>query len=110
MMTSPWSQVEGDDDVVMLLDISRAHLHPPLPRVVFVTIDGKVYKLVKAMYELRDAGASFDTMLLLCDELDGSVSGQIQHLCWIQESYGNHHGRRADDGCKIFLHLRQSQH
>ena len=59
-ITGPRSQVEGDDDVVMLLDISRAHLHSPLVRVVFVTIDGKVYKLLKAMYGLRDAGASFD--------------------------------------------------
>ena len=41
-------------------DISRAHLHSPLARVVFVTINGKVYKLLKAMYGLRDAGASFD--------------------------------------------------
>ena len=59
-MTGPRSQVEGDGDVVMLLDISRAHLQSPLARVVFVTIDGKVYKLLKAMYGLRDAGAPFD--------------------------------------------------
>ena len=44
MMTGPRSQVEGDDDVLMLLDISRAQLHSPLARAVFVTIDGKVYK------------------------------------------------------------------
>ena len=48
MMTGPRSQVEGDD-VLMLLDISSAHLHLPLARAVFVTIDGKVYKLLKAM-------------------------------------------------------------
>ena len=53
-MTGPRSQVEGDDDVLMLLDISRAHLHSPLARAVFVTIDGKVYKWLKAMYGLRD--------------------------------------------------------
>ena len=39
---------EGDDDVLMLLDISRAHLHSPLARAVFVTIDGKVCKLLKS--------------------------------------------------------------
>ena len=50
MMTGPRSQVEGADDVLMLLDISRAHLHSPLARAVFVTIDGKVYKLLKARY------------------------------------------------------------
>ena len=44
----------------MLLDISRANLDSPLARVVFVTINGKVYKLLKAMCGLRDAGASFD--------------------------------------------------
>ena len=58
MMTGPRSQVEGDDDVLLLLDISRSHLHSPLARAVFVTIDGKVYKLLKAMYGLRDAGSS----------------------------------------------------
>ena len=41
-MTGPRSQVKGDDDVLMLLDISRAHLHSALARPVFVTIDGKV--------------------------------------------------------------------
>ena len=55
MMTGPRSQVDGDVEVLMLLDISRAHLHSPLARAVFVTIDGKVYKLLKAMYGLRDA-------------------------------------------------------
>ena len=44
----------------MQLDISRAHLHSTLARAVFVTIDGKVYKLLKAMYGPRDAGAAFD--------------------------------------------------
>ena len=64
MMTGPRSQVEGHDDVLTLLDISRAHLHSPLARVVSVTIDGKVYKLLKAMYGLRDAEAAFDRKVL----------------------------------------------
>ena len=34
MMTGPRIQIEGDDDVLMLLDISRAHLHSPLARAV----------------------------------------------------------------------------
>ena len=55
MMTGPRSQVEGDDDVLMLLDIFRAHLRSTLARAVFVTIGGKVYKLLKALYGLRDA-------------------------------------------------------
>ena len=63
-MTGPRSQVEGDDDVLMLLDTSRTHLHSPLGRAVFVTIDGKVYKLLKAMYGLRDAGAASDRKVL----------------------------------------------
>ena len=61
MMTGPRSQVEGDDDV---LNISRTHLHSPLARAVFVTVDGKVYKLLKAMYGLRDAGEAFDGKVL----------------------------------------------
>ena len=72
--------------MLMLLDISRAHLHSPLARAVFVTIDGKVYKLLKAMYGLRDAGAAFDRKVLDVDESDGSVTGKVQHLCWKPES------------------------
>ena len=51
-MTRPRSQVEGDDEVLMLLDISRAHLHSPLAHVVSVNIIGKVCKLIKPMYGL----------------------------------------------------------
>ena len=78
----PRSQVEGDDDVLMLLDVSRAHLHSPLARAVFVTVDGKVYKLLKAMYGLRDAGAAFDRKVLDVMKFDGSATGKSQHLCW----------------------------
>ena len=76
---------------MVLLDISRAHLHLPLARAVFVAIDGKVHKLLKAMCGLRDAGAAFavkvfDVMNLMNlqvfdDESDGSVIGEVQHLC-----------------------------
>ena len=41
MMTGPKSQVEGDDDVLMLLDISRAHLPSSLARAVCVTLMAK---------------------------------------------------------------------
>ena len=58
-MTGPRSQVEGDNDVLMLLDHLQSTSHSPLARAVFVPIDGKVYKLLKAMYGLRDAGAAF---------------------------------------------------
>ena len=76
-MTGPRSQVEVDDDVLMLLDISRAHLHLPLARVVFVTIIGKVYKLLKAMYGLRHAGASFDRKVLDVMNLIGVSLGKF---------------------------------
>ena len=61
----------------MLLDISRAHLHSPLARAVFVTIDGKVYKLLKAMYGLRDAGAAFDRKVLDVMNLMGVSLGKF---------------------------------
>ena len=77
MMTGPRSQVEGDDDVLMLLDISRAHLHSPLARAVFVSIDGKVYKLLKSMYGLRDAGAAFDRKVLDVMNLMGVSLGKF---------------------------------
>ena len=77
-MTGPRSQAEGDDDVLVLLDSSTAHLHSPLARAVFVTIDGKVYKLLKAMYGLRDAGAAFDGKVLDVINLMGvSSSGSV---------------------------------
>ncbi len=77
MMTGPMSQVEGDDDVLMLLDISRAHLHSPFAGVFFVTINGKVYKLLKAMYGLQDVGASFDRKVLDVMNLMGVSLGKF---------------------------------
>ena len=87
MMTGPRSQVDGDDEVLMLLDISRAHLHSPLARAVFVTIDGKVYKLLKAMYGLRDAGAAFDRKVLDVMNLMGVSLGK----CSICDGYRKAH-------------------
>ena len=72
--------------MLMLLDISRAHLHSPLARAVFVTSDGTVYKLLKAMYGLRDAGAAFDRKVLDVMTLMEVSLVKIQHLCWIPES------------------------
>ena len=77
MMTGPSSQIEGDDDVLMLLIISRAHLHLPLVRAVFLTVDGKVYKLLNAMHGLRDAGAAFDGKVLDVMNLMGGSLGKI---------------------------------
>ena len=77
MTTGPRSQVEGDDDVLILLDTSQAHLHSPLARVVFVTISGKVHKLPKAMYGLRDAGASLDRKVLDVMNLMGVSLGKF---------------------------------
>ena len=75
--------------MLMLLDISGAHLHSPLARAVFVTLDGKVYKLLKAMYGLRDAGAAFDRKVLDVMNLMGVSLVKFQHLCWIPESDGH---------------------
>ena len=61
----------------MLLDISRAHLHSLLARVVFVTINGKVYESLKAMCGLRDAGASFDRKVLDVMNLVGVSLGKF---------------------------------
>ena len=77
MMTGPKSQVEGGDDVLMLPDISSAHLHSPHAKAVFVTIDGKVYKLWKAVYGLRDAGVVFDRKVLNVMNLMGVSLGKF---------------------------------
>ena len=55
----------SQEQVLSFYDISRAHLHSPLLRTVFVEIEGAVYRLLKAMYGLRDAGASFDRKVTL---------------------------------------------
>ena len=62
----------------MLLDISRADLHLPLARGrLSLTINGKVYKLLKSMYGLRDAGASFDRKVLDVMNLMGVSLGKF---------------------------------
>ena len=63
--------------MLMLLDISRAHLHSPHARAVFVTIDGRVYKLLKAMYGRRDARAAFDRKVLDVMNLMGVSLGKF---------------------------------
>ena len=89
-MTGPRSQVEGDDDVLMLLDISRAHLHSPLARAVFVTIDGKVYKLLKAMYGLRYARAAFDRKVLDVMNLMGVSLGKSSICVGYRKAMNTH--------------------
>ena len=59
------------------MDISRAHLHSPLARAVSVTINDKVYKLLKAMYGLGDAGSAFDRKVLDVTNLVGVSLGKM---------------------------------
>ena len=63
--------------MLMPLDMSRALLHSPLARAVFVTIDGKVNKMLKAMYGLRDAGAAFGRKVLDVMNLMGVSLGRF---------------------------------
>ena len=84
LMTGLRSQVEGDDDVMMLLDISRAHLHSPLARVVFVTVYDKVFTLLKAMCGLRPAGTSFDSKVLDVMNLMGVSLGKLS-ICVVRK-------------------------
>ena len=58
--------------------MSKAHLHSPLARAVFVTIDGKVYTLLKAMYGLKDARAAFDRKVLDVMNLMGVSLGKFR--------------------------------
>ncbi len=61
-MTGERPANEDDELVVGLLDISWAHFHSELGRVVFIKIGDKVYRLRRAMYGLKDANAAFDKM------------------------------------------------
>ena len=64
---------------------------------MFVTIDGKVYKLLKAMYGLRDAGAAFDRKVLDVMNLRG-VSLWKFSICVGYQKATNTHLTRRDEG------------
>ena len=59
----------GADRTIAFLDISRAHLHSPVRREIYVRAckedlncpAGCCWKLGKAMHGTRDAGAAFDS-------------------------------------------------
>ena len=80
-MTGRGSQFEGDDDVLMRLDISRPHLFSQLVRVVFVTIDGKSLQFVSKqcvgceMPEHHSTEKVLDAMNLMGVSLESSCSG-----------------------------------
>ena len=74
-MTGRRSQVEGNDDVLML-DISRAHLHSPLARAVFMTIDGSLQVVVCNVRSER-CGAAFDGKVLDVMNLMGVSLGKF---------------------------------
>jgi hypothetical protein len=77
--------------VLAFLDISRAHLHSPIRRDVFVKAckedvdcpEGYCWKLLKAMYGLRDAGAAFDKKVEVSSEAMGFKVGLFSPcLCY----------------------------
>ena len=51
-MSGPKPDRENDE----LYDISRAHFHAPIERLIFVSIDGMVHKHGRTMSSLQDAG------------------------------------------------------
>ena len=69
-------------------DWAGAHLLSPLARAVFVTVDGKVYKLLKAMYGLRDAGAAFDWKALDVMNLTGVSLGKFSICVGYRKAQG----------------------
>ena len=74
-----------------LLSWTRAHLHSPIRREVFIKAckeddecpDGHCWKLLKAMYGLRDAGAAFDKKVEVSSESMGYKVGLFSPcLCY----------------------------
>ena len=69
-----------DGNVLMFLDISRAHLHSETLRAIYVAAPPEddecgpdmCWRLLKAMYGLKDAGAAFDRKveIIMVDEFD----------------------------------------
>eukprot|EP00971_Amphidinium_carterae_P067100 1328201-Amphidinium_carterae.1 len=67
LLSSVVSGPVDTDVVVLFIDISRAHLHSDIQREVYVRPPpesglpaGRCWKLLKAMYGLKDAGACFE--------------------------------------------------
>ena len=88
MMTGPRSRVEGDDDVLMLSDIARAHLQSPLARVVFVTISGECLQVAQSHVWTARCGSIIRPTGTRCNENDASFVGQIEQLCWVRKEVG----------------------
>ena len=77
--------------MISFFDISRAHLHSPIRRDVYMKACkediecpvGHCWKLLKAMYGLRDAGAAFDRKVEVSSESMGCKVGLFSPcLCY----------------------------
>ena len=58
-------------------DVPRAHPRSPTQRCTQVTIDGATYRLLRALYGLRDAGAAFDQKVEEGLSLRGFALGKL---------------------------------
>ena len=61
-MSGPQLEREDDELVCECHDISRAHCHAPVERLIFVSNDGVVHKPWRTMYGMQGPGAAFDRM------------------------------------------------
>jgi len=102
-MSSP---VRGPDQpVLMFLDVSRAHLHSDLHRDVFVVApeedaeadSSMCWKLLKAMYGLRDAGQAFDIKVEKVMEDLGFTLGVFSPCCYHHVKWDLKVYRHGDD-------------
>jgi len=68
---------------LMVLDVSRAHFHPPATRELYIQLpdedweEGKVGRLLKTIYGTRDAAASWEQFYVNVFEDEGFESGQF---------------------------------
>jgi len=91
--------------VLMFLDVSRAHLHSDLHRDVYVAAPPEdteadadtCWKLLKAMYGLRDAGQAFDIKVEKVMDHLGFVQGVFSPCCYYHPKWALRVYRHGDD-------------
>ena len=96
-----YSKDVQERDVVLVLDVSRAHFHAPVRREIYTKLckedfeEGKCAKLLATMYGCRDAGGNFEEFLrgVMVDKV-GMKVGQASPCIFVDPE------RR----CRSFVH------
>ena len=113
LATSGPKSVRDEDDLVCeFLDISRAHFHAPIERLIFVSVDGMVHKRGRTTCGLQDACGASDRMSSSVAETLGCKLGTITHCVLtrgnLAQRYGDDQCWLRDVRCVSFVRTRRS--